>query len=363
LAYLMKPMIDKIFYEQNIGLIWVICGAILGIFLLRGFSSYIQAVELAKIGNNLVARYQRRIFDHLMKLGLDFYHDTRSGHLAAQINQNVNGIRDLLNMTITSIARDLVALIGLVAMMIYTDPVMSAVIFFIGPPLILAVAYISRRIRAVTRELVNLNSHLLGAMQESVQGITIVKAFTMEDQLKSKIDTLITQAEGRSNKIARVSERTTPIAEILAGFAIAGVLAYSGYRAILNQEPPGAMFAFITALLLAYDPARRLARLQVGLERALVNARMIYEVLDIEPQQEDVPDAVDLKPGPGEIQFNDVHFSYSEGAPVLHGVSFIAKAGKTTAVVGASGAGKSTLISLMQRFYDTEKGEILFDGQ
>ena len=363
LAYLMKPMIDKIFYEQNIGLIWVICGAILGIFLLRGFSSYIQAVELAKIGNNLVARYQRRIFDHLMKLGLDFYHDTRSGHLAAQINQNVNGIRDLLNMTITSIARDLVALIGLVAMMIYTDPVMSAVIFFIGPPLILAVAYISRRIRAVTRELVNLNSHLLGAMQESVQGITIVKAFTMEDQLKSKIDTLITQAEGRSNKIARVSERTTPIAEILAGFAIAGVLAYSGYRAILNQEPPGAMFAFITALLLAYDPARRLARLQVGLERALVNARMIYEVLDIEPHQSDAPDAKELKPGPGEMVFRDVHFSYSRTAPVLHGINFVAKAGQTTAIVGASGAGKSTLISLVQRFYDTDKGEILFDGQ
>jgi ATP-binding cassette subfamily B protein len=115
LAYLMKPMIDKIFYEQKIGLIWVICGAILGIFVLRGLSSYVQAVELAKIGNNLVARYQKRIFDHLLKLGLDFYNDTRSGHLAAQINQNVNGIRDLLNMTITSIARDFVALIGLSA--------------------------------------------------------------------------------------------------------------------------------------------------------------------------------------------------------------------------------------------------------
>lgn len=112
LAYMMKPMIDKIFYEQQIGLIWIICGAILSIFIMRGLSSYIQAVELAKIGNNLVARYQKRIFDHLMKLGLDFYNDTRSGHLAAQINQNVNGIRDLLNMTITSIARDFVSLIG-----------------------------------------------------------------------------------------------------------------------------------------------------------------------------------------------------------------------------------------------------------
>ncbi|MEJ5080632.1 MULTISPECIES: ABC transporter ATP-binding protein [unclassified Ochrobactrum] len=363
LAYMMKPMIDKIFYEQQIGLIWIICGAILSIFVMRGLSSYVQAVELAKIGNNLVARYQKRIFDHLMKLGLDFYNDTRSGHLAAQINQNVNGIRDLLNMTITSIARDFVSLIGLVGMMFYTDPYMSAAVFLIGPPLVLAVAYISRRIRTVTRDLVHLNSHLLGAMQESVQGIAIVKAFTMEEQLRGKIDLLIDQTENRSNKIARVSERTTPISEILAGIAIAGVLAYSGYNAILNQQPPGSMFAFITALLLAYDPARRLARLQVGLERALVNARMIYEVLDIEPNQGDAPDATELKAGTGEIDFQNAHFSYANKVPVLHGISFTAKAGETTAIVGASGAGKSTLINLVQRFYDVTDGKILFDGQ
>lgn len=363
LAYMMKPMIDKIFYEQKIGLIAVICGGILGIFILRGLTSYIQAVELAKIGNNLVARYQKRIFDHLMKLGLDFYNDTRSGHLAAQINQNVTGIRDLLNITITSIARDFIALIGLVGMMFYMDPIMSAAVFLIGPPLILSVAYISRRIRSVTRDLVHLNSRLLGAMQESVQGIAIVKAFTMEDQLRNKIDLLIDQAESRSNKIAKVSERTTPIAEILAGFAVAGVLAYSGYRAIAHQLPPGSMFAFITALLLAYDPARRLARLQVGLERALVNARMIYEVLDIEPQQRDAANAVELVPGPGEIEFEKLSFAYGETAPVLRNVSFTAKAGETTAIVGASGAGKSTLINLIQRFYDLDQGRILFDGQ
>jgi ATP-binding cassette subfamily B protein len=363
LAYMMKPMIDKIFYEQNLPLIWVICGTLLAIFILRGFSGYVQAVELAKIGNNLVARYQKRIFDHLMKLGLDFYNDTRSGHLAAQINQNVSGIRDLLNMTISSIARDFISLIGLVAMMFYMDPMLSVAIFLIGPPLILAVAYISRRIRSVTRDLVHLNSHLLGAMQESVQGIAVVKAFTMEDQLRAKIGNLIDMSEGRSNKIAKVSERTTPISEILAGFAVSGVLAYSGYRAILDHQPPGATFAFITAMLLAYDPARRLARLQVGLEKALVNARMIYEVLDIKPHQRDAADAVALNPGPGEIQFENLYFSYSELAPVLHGVSFVAKAGETTAIIGASGAGKSTLINLVQRFYDLDKGTILFDGQ
>ena len=143
----------------------------------------------------------------------------------------------------------------------------------------------------ITRESVEINSRLIGAMQEATQGIAIVKAFTMEDELAQRIGQLIAAAEQRANKIARVSERLTPIAEMLAGFAVAGVIAYAGYRATMRDEPPGAVFSFITALLLAYDPARRLARLQVGLERSLVNARMIYEILDLKPQQGDAPDA------------------------------------------------------------------------
>jgi len=185
----------------------------------------------------------------------------------------------------------------------------------------------------------------------------------MEDQLSEKLGVLIASAESRANKIARVSERTTPIAEILAGFAIAGVIAYAGYRSAVAGVPPGAVFSFIAALLLAYDPARRLARVQVNLERSLVNARMIYEILDIEPRQRDPLDAVELQVRQGEIRFDRVHFGYVENHPVLNGVSFTAAAGKTTAIVGASGAGKSTVIALLERFYDVWDGSIEIDGQ
>lgn len=367
-GYIMRDVINDIFYKQRADLIAVIAGSILLAFILRGLGSFIQAVQLAKIGNNLAAIYQKRVFAHLMKLGLNFYNDHRSGHLAAQINQNIGGMRDLMNMTITSLARDAVMLIGLVSIMVYQEPYLSLFSLLIAPPLILTVTYVSRRIRTVTREVVHLNSHLLGAMQETTQGIAIVKAFTMEDQLRGKIDGLIEQAETRSNKIASVSERVTPISEILAGIAIASVIAYAGYRAIAEQQPPGSMFAFITSMMLAYDPARRLARLQVSLERALVNARMIYEILDLKPAQTDRPDAVELHVKNGSVRFEDVHFSYhpkdsAEYQQVLKGISFLAKAGETTAIVGASGAGKSTLITLIQRFYDVESGRILVDEQ
>ncbi|WP_274626466.1 ABC transporter ATP-binding protein [Arvimicrobium flavum] len=362
-AWIIKDVVDELFFRQRHDLVFLICGAIFAAFALRGLATYAQAVTLAKIGNNLVARYQRRIFAHLMKLGIGYFAEKRSGRLAARINENVTGVRDLLSITLTSVARDFVSLMALVVVMVMQDPMLSAFALLIGPPLGFAVYKIMRRLRRVTRESIEVNSRLIGAMQEATQGIAIVKAFTMEDQLAAKIDGLVSDAEVRANKISRVSERVSPISDVLAGFAIAGVIAYAAYRTTIGQQPPGAVFSFITALLLAYDPARRLARLQVNLERALVNARMIYEILDIRPQQRDLPDAPVLKVDQAEVRFEDVSFGYSNDLPVLHNVSFTVRPGSTTAIVGSSGAGKSTLVALLQRFYDVDGGRIEIDGQ
>jgi ATP-binding cassette subfamily B protein len=362
-AWIMRDVIDELFVRQRQDLVLLICGAIFAAFAIRGIATYAQAVTLARIGNSLVARYQRRVFGHLMKLGVDYFSEKRSGRLAARINENVNGIRDLLGITLTSVMRDFVSLVALIAVMVMQDPLLSAFALLIGPPLGFAVYKIMRRLRRVTRESVEVNSRLIGAMQEATQGIAIVKAFTMEEQLSAKIDALVVDAEARANKIARVSERVSPVSDVLAGLAIACVIAYAGYRAAFEQQPPGAVFAFITALLLAYDPARRLARLQVNLERALVNARMIYEILDIKPHQRDVPGAAEIRVTQGAVRFEDVSFGYAESPPVLRDVSFSVAPGSTTAIVGASGAGKSTLIALLQRFYDVHSGRIEIDGQ
>jgi ATP-binding cassette subfamily B protein len=362
-AWIMRDVIDEIFYRQRSDLILLISASILVAFTIRGIATYGQAVILAKIGNNLVARYQQRLFDHLMKLDISFFTETRSGQLAAQISQNVTGIRDLLSLTLTSVARDLVTLIGLVAVMVTQDWLLSLFSLIIGPPLAITAAYLMRKLRAVTRQSVEVNAHLIGSMQEATQGIQIVKAFTMEQLLSEKLAALIKSAEWRSNKIARVSERLSPIAETLAGFAVAGVIAYAGYRATYQQLPPGSVFAFITALLLAYDPVRRLARLQVNLERAMVNARMIYEILDLEPRQGDALGAKPLAVSSAEVAFDGVTFAYSGGPDVLRDVTFTADAGKTTALVGGSGAGKTTLVSLLLRFHDLGSGTIAIDGQ
>ncbi len=361
-AWIMRAIIDEAFANRRADVVWIICLSIFIAFMLRGFASYGQGVALSRIGNDIVARYQRRIYSHLMTLSVGYYNEARSAHIAAQVSQNVTGIRDVLNLTITSTVRDLLTFVALIGVMVVQDPLLSLAVFILAPPLLYALRYVSKRLRSATREAVNLNSHVLGAMQETIQGISIVKAFTMEEALENKVNKLISAAEGRANRIARLSERTSPLTESFAGFAVASVLAYAAYRSIYQGVPPGAFFSFVTALLLAYDPARRLARLQVQMERAVVNARMIYELLDMEPRQRELPDAKPLVVTEAKIELRNVSFAYGNES-VLNTVTMTAEGGKTTALVGPSGAGKSTVISLIPRFYDPQEGQILIDGQ
>ncbi|MBB3407940.1 ATP-binding cassette subfamily B protein [Rhizobium sp. BK316] len=361
-AWIMRAIIDEAFANRRADVVWIICLSIFIAFMLRGFASYGQGVALSRIGNDIVARYQRRLYSHLMTLSVGYFNEARSAQIAAQVSQNVSGIRDVLNLTITSTVRDLLTFVSLIGVMVLQDPLLSLAVFILAPPLLYALRYVSKRLRSATREAVDLNSHVLGAMQETIQGISIVKAFTMEEALENKVNKLIGAAEGRANRIARLSERTSPLTESFAGFAVASVLAYAAYRSIYQGVPPGAFFSFVTALLLAYDPARRLARLQVQMERAVVNARMIYELLDMEPRQRDLSDAKPLVVTEAKIEFRNVSFAYGNES-VLDGVTLTAEGGKTTALVGPSGAGKSTVISLIPRFYDPKEGEILIDGQ
>ncbi|MQX73933.1 ABC transporter ATP-binding protein [Sinorhizobium meliloti] len=362
-AWISETVINEAFANKRGDVVLLVCFSIFAAFVLRGLATYGQAVALSKIGNSIVASYKRRLYTHLMALSIGFFQEKRSAHLTAKINQNISGIRDVLNMTVTSVARDLLTLVGLVGVMISKDWLLSLITFVGAPPLLLGLRYISRRLRLATREAVEANSRVLGAMQETIQGISIVKAFTMEDELGRKVEGIIKGAENRANRIARLSERTAPLTETFAGLAISGVLAYAAFRTIYSNVAPGALFAFVTALLLAYDPVRRLARLQVSLERAAVNARMLYEILDTVPHQRDLPGASRLAFSEATVEFRDVRFSYGNGEEVLKGVSFLAEGGKTTALVGPSGAGKSTIISLIPRFYDPQSGVILIDGQ
>jgi len=362
-AYIIKDIVNEVFEKKNIAAAWGVAAIILGVFAVKGFAGFGQDVILNRIGNNIIARYQKRAYEQMLRLGVGFYNDTRSAFLVGQISQNISGIRNLLNQLITVVARDFLTLVGLIFVMVWQDPVMTLGSLLVLPIAAYVISRYVKKMKMLSRKEVNLNARVNGAMVESAQGIQVLKAFTLEDAMSRKVGSLIGQAEKQSNRMALVTARTKPLTETLGGIAIAGAVAFGGWRVIEQGSNPGALLSFLAAAMLAYDPARRLASFRVQFEKALVNARMLYELLDTPPRQADKPDAPDIHVRAGEIELDDVRFAYSNGETVLDGVTFTASAGKTTALVGPSGGGKSTIISLIQRFHDLRGGRILVDGQ
>jgi ATP-binding cassette subfamily B protein len=220
-----------------------------------------------------------------------------------------------------------------------------------------------KRIKGLAHNQFTGTADILETMQESLQGIRTVKAFTLEQTMRDRIDASISAVERNANKMARVSNRASPLMETLGGFAIAGGLMYGGYRVVAMGATPGQFFSFLTAFLLAYEPAKRLARLNIELNSSLIGARKLLEIVDspaTEPADDDKPA---LKLSDARVELREATFAYRANEPVLSRMSFVAEPGKVTALVGPSGGGKSTVLALLLRFYEVTRGEILIDGQ
>jgi len=268
-----------------------------------------------------------------------------------------------LNLVITSIGRDLVTLIALVVVMAWQDPVLSLFSVIAVPPAMLILRKMIKRIRAVAHQQFAGNTNILETMQEAVQGIRIVKAYTLEDAMRARFDGHVAGLERESNKWARIAHRSSPVMEALGGFAIAAALIYGGYRVILTGATPGQFFSFLAAFLLAYEPAKRLARLNIDLNSALVGVRILFDIIDQSPTEPNDDDKPPLKLSSGQVDFSNVQFAYRAGEKVIRNLSFVAEQGRVTALVGPSGGGKSTILNLILRFYEIDGGAIVIDGQ
>jgi ATP-binding cassette subfamily B protein len=255
------------------------------------------------------------------------------------------------------------SLIALTIVMVSQDPIMSLGGFIVAPPAIFFLRKLVRRVRNIARLQFTSGTRIIETMQEALQGLRMVKAFSLEDEMQRRLDDSVAAVERDSNKMARVSNRASPLMETLGGFAIALTMIYGGYRGIATGATPGQFVSFLAAFLLAYEPAKRLARLNMDLNNGLVGVRVLYEIIDSPPGESNDTDRPPLKLAAGRLEFADVRFAYRAGAPVLRGMSFVAQPGKLTALVGPSGGGKSTVLDLILRFYTVENGRILIDEQ
>ena len=362
-AYLLGTMTNQAYVERNFRNILIIGLLAIVIFAVKGVATYGATVMLSKIGNRIVANNQRRMFDKLLREDMGFFANRHSSEFIARLTTGANAVSQVINLLITAIGRDLLSVIGLTIVMVTQDPVMSLVGFVVAPPAFLVLRKLVRRVRGIARTQFTGGTRIIETMQEALQGMRMVKAFSLEDEMRRRLAVSVEGVERDSNKMARVSARASPLMETLGGLAIALATIYGGYRMIETGATPGQFVAFLAAFLLAYEPAKRLARLNIDLNNNLVGVRVLYEVIDSPPGERDDSDRPPLKLATARLEFADVRFAYRPDTPVLRGMSFVAQPGKLTALVGPSGGGKSTVLDLILRFYAVDSGAILIDNQ
>ena len=362
-AWLMQPMLDRVFVAHDATLMLVIPAAIVVLAFIKGFANYGQTVLMTNVGQRVVGDVQAALFARMMRNDLAFFHANPTGTLISRFTTDAVLLRAAATDILANIGKNAVTALFLGALMFYQDWRLALVAMVVFPlafrPLI-SIGKRMRRVSANTQAEVGLFMTLLN---QTFQGARHVKAYGMEAYEVSRATQLIRNLVKLVNRAARIRAVASPLMETLGGVAVALVILYGGHQVLIGARTPGTFFSFITALLLAYQPVKTLAGINARLQEGLAAAQRIFDVLDTEPTITDAPNAKPLAIKGGEIRFRDVQFSYANGAVALRGVSLTVPAGKRVALVGSSGAGKSTILNLVPRFYDVASGNITIDGQ
>ncbi len=362
-AWLMEPVLDRIFVARDGSLLWLIAGFALALALLKGVADYGESVLMTRVGLRVITDVQTDLFARLMRADLAYFNAHPSGVLISRFINDVVLLRNAAVNVLAAIGKDAITVAFLVGLMFYQDWLLALAAFFAFPLAIRPLARIGRRMRRVSVNTQIELGQVTTLLSQTFQGARQVKAYGMEAYEGRRAAGLFERVFALVDRANRTRSRASPLIEALGGAAIAVVILYGGHQVIAGVRTPGAFFSFITALLLAYQPMKSLANLNSSLQEGLAAAQRVFEVLDIEPGIRDAPDAQPLRLDGGEVRFDAVRFGYHPGVAALDGISLIAPAGATVALVGPSGAGKSTMLNLILRFYDVDSGKVTIDGQ
>lgn len=363
-AWVMESIVDALTDTEHRSRAFIVAGLVVLIFTTKGIATYIQVVALTRAGNRIVSTQQSKVYSRLLAHGVSFFNTLASSDLLTRVTHGAQAARSLIDLIVTSFVRDLLTLLGLVAVMFYQQPLLSLISLVVGPVAIIGIRILLRKVREIMQKEMASLAEIIKVIQETSAGIRIIKVFGMEDHMKARMQSALKAVEHRSNAITRLEAVTSPLMETLSGIAIAAVVAISAMDLLGgNRTTPGQLMSFVTALLMAYEPAKRLSRVRVSIESALVGVRVLFHLLDQPISMTEPPDATALRPGPGEVTLQGVTFGYGGKRGVVHDLSLTFPAGKTTALVGPSGGGKSTILNLVMRLYDPDDGTVLIDGQ
>jgi subfamily B ATP-binding cassette protein MsbA len=362
-AYMIQPVLDGIFMNKNADLLMLLPLAVIAITLVQSLADYLQTLQLRYVGQKVVSDMQGDLFAHLMHADLTTFHDQTSGRLISRMTNDIMLLRQAVSTVLTGFVKESLTLVFLVGVMFYQSWEMSLISFGILIFALLPVLRLGRRMRKVTGATQARFADFTSQLDDTFQGVRAVKSYGREDFEVARVRHSVAELFALYYKAARIQAASAPMLNLLGGLAVAAVIWFGGMKVIGGVTTPGAFFSFLTAMIMAYRPVKVLASLNSQLQEGMAAASRFFEVMDRDPVIADAPHAVPLKVSKGAVTFEHAYFTYPGGKAGVFDISFHLPPRKIVALVGPSGGGKSTIINLLQRFYETNAGRILVDGQ
>ena len=329
--------------------------------IIRGLVSYVQTIVSQSVALRIINHIQKAMFAHLMDSDIPSFQAATSGELMSRFTNDVNMMRDTLSKTLVGLLRNIIVAIFLIGVMFYLDWLLAVIILSLLPIAGRPVIRLGRRVRRVAAKVQEEMGFLTANLEQSLAGIRLIKSYGMENSEQIRANKLFENIYYQALKLVKGRSRTYPILETVGGISIAAIIAYGGWRIISGAGTLESFVGFLTAVITAYRPIRSLGPLLTSLQEGLSAIQRSFTLLDSKPAIKDADDARVLLKCEGNIEFEDVFFSYNKSTPALENISFTISKGQKVALVGPSGAGKSTILNMVLRFYDPDNGRITVD--
>jgi len=360
-AYFVKPVMDQIFFEKNGSMLLLIPFAIILFYLAKGGADYMQAYLMGFVGQKVITDIRNLVFRRLQVQPLAFFDKTPTGTIISRITNDISLVQGAVSDSFTAILKDAFTIVGLLFVIFYRDWRLAIVAFIVLPIVTYPIVAFGRKLRKNSAQNQRAMAKFTSFLHETITGQRIVKAFAMEGYEYGKFRDENESLFRIVLKRYKIRALSSPITDVIGGIAVAVIIWYGGSAVISGKSTPGNLFSFIAALLLLYEPIKRLNRENHNIQQGLAAAQRVFEIVDRQPEIADKVDAVGLAEVQGTLEFKAVSFKY-EDRMVLNDINLRINRNETVAIVGESGVGKTTLVNLILRFYDVSLGSISIDG-
>jgi ATP-binding cassette, subfamily B, bacterial MsbA len=361
MAYMVKPVLDDIFFQKNISMLALLPPFIILLFIVKGIFSYGQSYLMSFVGEKIVANLREGLYARLQKLSLSYFDRTSTGLLMSRIMNDVNLIQGAVSNAVTGTLRDSFTILFLIGVIFYREWRLAILVMLVLPIAVWPIVKFGRKLRKISTQSQKTMADISIHLHETIGGNRIVKAFSTENYEIGRFNQKVRKYFQLTMKDVSIKSISSPLMEFLGGVAMAAIVWYGGYNVIKGYSTPGTFFSFLTALFMLYEPIKHVSGVNNTIQQGIAAGIRVFEVMDLEEEIGDQEGAVEISGIREGLVFENVSFRYGQDW-VLRDINLKVKVGEIVALVGSSGGGKTTLANLIPRFYEVSQGTIQIDG-